>query len=177
MADYLGPGLAPKLNNCRTCHLQPETRAPTPSEDRPHNAFGKRLKAVRGAAPARTGQPSGIPARLQAIAGEDSDGDGVPNLLELVTGHFPGEAGDKPAASNWPAAAPAIAALRAVAERIPVEPVRARSTARRSRSSVIRPRPRSRTRSTPSSPPSATRKDCAPSRRRDAVLCAGCIWI
>ena len=109
MADYLGPGLARKLNDCRTCHLEPEPGADA-SEDRPHNAFGKRLKAVR-AQLRKAGQPSGIPARLQAIADEDSDGDGVPNLLELVTGHFPGEADDKPAASELARGRAAIAAL------------------------------------------------------------------
>ncbi len=109
MADYLGPGLARKLNDCRTCHLQPEPGADA-SEDRPHNAFGKRLKAVR-AQLRKAGKPSGIPARVEAVAGEDSDGDGVPNLLELVTGHFPGEADDKPAASELARGRAAIAAL------------------------------------------------------------------
>ena len=69
---------------------------PTQPEDRPHNAFGKRLKAVR-AKLKKAGKPSGIAGRVEAIADEDSDGDGVANLLELVTGHFPGEADDRPA--------------------------------------------------------------------------------
>ena len=109
LADYLGPGLARKLNDCRTCHLVPEPGADE-SEDRPHNAFGKRLKAVR-AELRKAGKPSGIPAQVQAVAGEDSDGDGVPNLLELVTGHFPGEADDKPAASELARGRATIAAL------------------------------------------------------------------
>jgi hypothetical protein len=96
LADYLGPGLARKLNDCRTCHVPPEEGADA-SEDRPHNAFGKRLKAIRSQLK-KAGKPSGIPARIEAVAGEDSDGDGVPNLLELVTGHFPGDSGDKPGA-------------------------------------------------------------------------------
>src|SRR5947209_3329749 len=95
LADHLGPGMARKLNDCRTCHLPPEEGA-DPMEERPHNPFGQRLKAVRSQLK-RAGKPSGIPARIQAVAREDSDGDGVPNLLELVTGHFPGEAGDAPA--------------------------------------------------------------------------------
>jgi hypothetical protein len=110
LADYLGPGLARKLNDCRTCHVEPEPGADA-SEDRPHNAFGKRLKAVRSQL-RKTGQPSGIPARIEAIAAEDSDGDGVPNLLELVTGHFPGEAEDKPAASELARGRAAVAALQ-----------------------------------------------------------------
>src|SRR5262245_28981420 len=44
LADYFGPRLAPRLNDCRTCHL-PDTK--DEDSDRPHNAFGARLKAVR----------------------------------------------------------------------------------------------------------------------------------
>jgi hypothetical protein len=109
LADYLGPGLARKLNDCRTCHQVPEEGADA-AEDRPHNAFGKRLKAVR-AELKKGGKPSGIPARVEAVAGEDSDGDGVPNLLELVTGHFPGEADDTPAEVELARGREAIAAL------------------------------------------------------------------
>lgn len=110
MADYLGPTLARKLNDCRTCHAEPEPGA-DPSEDRPHNAFGSRLKGVRSQL-RKAGQPSGIPARIEAIANEDSDGDGVANLLELVTGHFPGEAGDHPEAAELPRGRAAIAAIQ-----------------------------------------------------------------
>ena len=85
-------------------------REPTPSEDRPHNPFGKRLKAVRSELK-KAGKPSGIPARVEAVADEDSDGDGVSNLLELVTGHFPGEADDRPAAAELAKGRAAIAAL------------------------------------------------------------------
>src|SRR5262249_45366824 len=98
LADYLGPGLARKLKDCPTRQLPPEEGADA-SEDRPHNAFGRRLKAVR-AQLRKAGKPSGIPARIEVVAGEDSDGDGVPNLLELVTGHFPGEAEDRPDTSE-----------------------------------------------------------------------------
>src|SRR5262249_14736379 len=74
LADYLGPGAARKLNDCRTCHLEPEEGA-DPTEERPHNAFGRRLKAVRSQL-RKAGKPSGIPARIEAVAAEDSDGDG-----------------------------------------------------------------------------------------------------
>jgi hypothetical protein len=110
LADYLGPGMARKLNDCRTCHMVPEEGADASEEDRPHNAFGKRLKAVR-AQLKKAGKPSGIPARIQAVAGEDSDGDGVANLLELVTGHFPGEADDTPAATELARGRAIVAAL------------------------------------------------------------------
>ena len=95
LAEYLGTALAPKLNDCRTCHL-PDS--PDAAEgQKPHNSFGARLKAVRKDL-RKAGKPSDIVARLRAVAEEDSDGDGVPNLLELLTGHYPGEAADRPAA-------------------------------------------------------------------------------
>ena len=95
LADYVGPGLARKLNDCRTCHVPVEDGTDA-VDSRPHNAFGKRLKAVR-ATLKKPVRPSASPTRIEAIADEDSDGDGVSNLLELVTGHFPGEADDRPA--------------------------------------------------------------------------------
>ncbi len=103
LADYLGLGLAGKLNDCRTCHLPAEEGADA-LDARPHNPFGKRLKAVRSELK-KAGKPSGIPARVEAVADEDSDGDGISNLLELVTGHFPGEADDRPSPESWPKAA------------------------------------------------------------------------
>jgi hypothetical protein len=110
LADYLGPDLARKLNDCRTCHLRADEGADA-LESRPHNAFGNRLKVVRSELK-KAGKPSGIPARVEAVADEDSDGDGTSNLLELVTGHFPGEADDRPAANELPKGREAIAALR-----------------------------------------------------------------
>ncbi len=117
-----GPGAEAQ----RLPDLPPRARAgqPTTSDDRPHNAFGKRLKAVR-AELKKAGKPSDIPARVQAMAGEDSDGDGVPNLLELVTGHFPGEAGDRPAAPELARGRAIVAALERSSRRLSVEPVRA----------------------------------------------------
>src|SRR4051812_11076698 len=74
LADRIGPAFARKLNDCRTCHLAPEPDADP--EDRPHNPFGARLKAVRLELK-RAGRPGDIVARLEAIADEDSDGDGA----------------------------------------------------------------------------------------------------
>jgi len=110
LAEYLGPGGAKKLNDCRTCHLPPE-EASDAVDEKPHNPFGKRLKAVR-AELKKAGKPSGIPARIEAVADEDSDGDGVANLLELVTGHFPGEADDRPATAELVRGRAVIAELR-----------------------------------------------------------------
>ncbi len=150
LAEYLGPGLARKLNDCRTCHLPPDEGADA-LDARPHNPFGKRLKAVRSELK-KAGKPSGIPARVEAVADEDSDGDGISNLLELVTGHFPGEADDRPAAGELARGRAAIAALRRAHERICLEPVRAGRAARNSRRSV--PGAGCETRSMTSSPPS-----------------------
>src|ERR1700722_4571387 len=94
LADYYGPFLSAKLNDCRTCHLPAEPGAKD-DEDKPHNPFGARLKAVKKEL-ARDGKKTDIITRLQTVADEDSDGDGVPNLLEILAGHNPGEAGDKP---------------------------------------------------------------------------------
>ena len=110
LAEYLGPGAGKKLNDCRTCHLAPE-EASDAVDEKPHNPFGKRLKAVR-AELKKAGKPSGIPARIEAVADEDSDGDGVANLLELVTGHFPGEADDRPAAAELVRGRAAIVKLK-----------------------------------------------------------------
>ncbi|MEO6810548.1 MAG: DUF1549 and DUF1553 domain-containing protein [Isosphaeraceae bacterium] len=92
MADYFGPRLAPKLNDCRTCHIADELDDP---ETKPHNPFGKRLKLVRKSL-RKAGKKASIPERLDAVAEEDSDGDGAVNVLELLTGHNPGEADDIP---------------------------------------------------------------------------------
>ena len=110
LADYLGPGVARKLNDCRTCHV-PVEEGTDALDERPHNPFGKRLKAVRPELK-RAGKPSAIPARVNAVADEDSDGDGISNLLELVTGHFPGEADDRPSSGELDRGRAAVAVLR-----------------------------------------------------------------
>jgi hypothetical protein len=87
LVDLLELPQASRLNDCRTCHLPDKDGA---ADEKPHNAFGKRLKAVRREL-LTAGKPTDLTARILAIADEDSDGDGVPNLLELVTGHSPGD--------------------------------------------------------------------------------------
>src|SRR5262245_46212838 len=76
LADYFGPFLAKKLNDCRTCHLPAEPGVKEEGSEKPHNVFGARLKAVKKELQ-RAGKRTDIPSRLQAIADEDSDGDGV----------------------------------------------------------------------------------------------------
>src|SRR5262249_2204401 len=97
LAQYFGPFLPKKLNDCRTCHLPDKTDKPAIEQDyeKPHNAFGARLKEVRGEL-RKAGKPTTLEARLEDIRDEDSDGDGVSNLWEILTGHFPGEKDDRP---------------------------------------------------------------------------------
>src|SRR5215204_1336347 len=91
--------LAKNLNACTTCHLPSDKKDPQSLEEFPHNTFGARLKAEKKEL-AAAGKPADIPARISAIASEDSDGDGVDNLTEILLGHGPGDAADKPNASE-----------------------------------------------------------------------------
>jgi hypothetical protein len=111
LADYFGPFLAGKLNDCRTCHLPDKKADPESLDDKPHNPFGARLADVKYEL-RKAGKKFDIPARLAAIADEDSDGDGASNLLELLSGHNPGDPADKPTAAELAAARKALAAFR-----------------------------------------------------------------
>jgi hypothetical protein len=95
LIDYLGPLVPARGVDCRTCHV-----AVTPTdEDHEHNTFGERLVAVRSEL-RKSKKPADITARLAAIADEDADGDGVSNIVELLTGHGPGDSADKPTAAE-----------------------------------------------------------------------------
>ncbi|MBI3823120.1 MAG: DUF1553 domain-containing protein [Planctomycetes bacterium] len=87
LAQYFGPHLPKNLNTCTTCHLRGWAN--------PHNVFGARLKALKDEFK-KAGKPTSIDARLDAVLDEDSDGDGVSNLLEILTGHGPGDKADRP---------------------------------------------------------------------------------
>src|SRR5437763_13460374 len=108
LAGYLGPFLPAKLNACTLCHLPDDAKG---DEEKLHNPFGARLKAVR-AELLRAGRKADIPARFDAIADEDSDGDGVPNLLEILAGHNPGDPSDKPTDVELATAKQTLAAFR-----------------------------------------------------------------
>src|SRR5713226_9217732 len=95
LAEYLGPFLAKKLNDCQTCHLPDKPGVDNSVAGKPHNPFGARLKAVKSELK-KLGKPTDIPSRLEFIAEEDADGDGVSNLVELLSGHYPGDPNDKP---------------------------------------------------------------------------------
>jgi hypothetical protein len=96
LATHLGPFLSAKLNACTLCHL-PDN--PKDDGEKPHNPFGARLKAV-AAELKKAGKPADILSRFDAIADEDSDGDGVPNIIEILTGHNPGDPNDKPSSEE-----------------------------------------------------------------------------
>lgn len=97
---YLGPFLKRPVD-CRFCHLADASgnKASPDEVDKPHNVFGTRLKNLRKEL-SKAGKPSDLEARLDAILQEDSDADGVSNLIELLTSHSPGDSKDKPTAEE-----------------------------------------------------------------------------
>ncbi|HEY7422719.1 MAG TPA: DUF1553 domain-containing protein [Gemmataceae bacterium] len=110
LVDFFGPALPRKLHDCRTCHLPDQPGAD--EDEKPHNVFGARLAALRKEF-RKAGKNTDIVNRLLAVAEEDSDGDGTGNFLELLSGHAPGDAKDKPADAELTAARPKLAELRA----------------------------------------------------------------
>lgn len=109
LADYFGSFLAKKLNDCRTCHLPDQ--AGQDDDDKPHNAFGERLKVVRKEL-GKAGKTNDLAACLDAIINEESDGDGASNLAEILAGRNPGEKDDKPTVADLEAANAKMAAFR-----------------------------------------------------------------
>ncbi len=112
LADYFGQFLPKKLNDCKTCHL-PDPPGPAKTgedSEKPHNVFGARVKAVRQELK-KAGKKSNLDARLDALLNEDSDGDGVSNLVEILSGHFPGDAKDRPTAAELVEAKKLVAAF------------------------------------------------------------------
>src|SRR5206468_2819391 len=63
--------LAKELNRCTTCHLPSANKSPQSLDEFPHNPFGARLRAL-GIELAQAGKAKDIPARLAAVAEEDS---------------------------------------------------------------------------------------------------------
>lgn len=99
LADHFGPFLPSHLNDCRICHLPEKPGMKFEEGEKPHNPFGARLDAVK-AELRKAGKETGIPVRLETIAGEDSDGDGIANLVEILAGRNPGEKDDRPTESE-----------------------------------------------------------------------------
>lgn len=127
LADYLGPFATKSIIDCRTCHVpdKPGSAPAVPGdmEERPHNPFGARLKEVRGELK-KAGKPVDIADRLDAIANEDSDGDGVSNLIELLTGHVPGDPNDKPTPAQITEATKKLPAFQQFRRSYPWRPFR-----------------------------------------------------
>ncbi|WP_439631993.1 DUF1549 and DUF1553 domain-containing protein [Gemmata sp.] len=105
LAAHMGVYLPARANDCRLCHVPGDTG---PDADKPRNPFGERLEEVRGELKA-AGKPFDVPARFDAVATEDADGDGVSNLIEVLTGHFPGDPKDTPTAEEVRAAERTVA--------------------------------------------------------------------
>jgi len=103
LGAYYDRFLAKELNRCTTCHLPSERPDPLSLDEFPHNPFGHRLKLL-GDEQATAGKPRDLAQRVQQIATEDSDGDGVANETELLLGSNPGQVRDLPTA-------PALATL------------------------------------------------------------------
>jgi hypothetical protein len=95
LALHLDKFLPASLNACTTCHLPSKNTSPESLDEFPHNAFGTRLREL-GTQLRAGGKKADIPTRLAIIAREDSDGDGVDNLAELLLGRNPGDAKDVP---------------------------------------------------------------------------------
>lgn len=99
LATFVGAPLAKKLNDCRTCHKAAPSDDPSQVNARTLNVYGQRLrKALPELRAAK--KRAGISNRLEAIADEDTDRDGASNLLELLTGRFPGDPDDTPTAEE-----------------------------------------------------------------------------
>jgi len=111
VADHFGPLLAKKLNDCALCHLPETPDAKHDETEKPHNEFGKRLVKVK-AELRKAKKSADIIDRIYAVADEDADGDGVPNLLEILSGHFPGDAKDVPTSAEVAAARKTLAEFR-----------------------------------------------------------------
>lgn len=87
--------LSPNLNQCSTCHLPGDHQDPQTLEEFPHNAFGHRLK-ILGDELKSTGTRPDLESRLNLVADEDSDGDGVDNQTEILLGFHPGHSKSVP---------------------------------------------------------------------------------
>jgi len=91
---HFGEFLPERLNDCSACHVEGGDHAGDSLKQIPHNAFGKRLRELGETAEGEA--PHAIGDRIQRAAREDSDGDGVDNLSELLLGSRPGDSTDAP---------------------------------------------------------------------------------
>ena len=107
-----GARLNANLHQCATCHLAKDevgVGEAFDEENPPHNVFGERLRELGDAIGEE--EPGGdILARLQRIANEDADGDGIANELEILAGKYPGRSQSRPDEQELIAARDALAA-------------------------------------------------------------------
>ena len=99
LATHLDSFLPAKLNQCTTCHLPSDKKAPALLDEFPHNSFGDRLRKLAAELEA-AGKRRDLTTRLESIASEDADGDGVDNFTELLLGTGPGDAKETPKKSE-----------------------------------------------------------------------------
>lgn len=127
LEKFFGRFLPARLDACTTCHLPAKGNiVPTSLTDFPHNSFGHRL-ALAAEELRSKGRKTDIATRLRYIAQEDSDGDGVDNLTEILLGHAPGDPKDHPSAKELaqaPQRRAAFAKFLAEYRWQPFEPVR-----------------------------------------------------
>ncbi len=74
LIDYLGPHCRRSFTTARPAIARSAQR--TQGSDKPHNPFGARLAALRDELK-KAGKKHDIVSRLETMAAEDSDGDGV----------------------------------------------------------------------------------------------------
>jgi hypothetical protein len=96
---HFGKFLGKGLQSCTTCHEAATRKDPESLEEIPHNAFGEALRKA-GRRLRSEGKKREMEARLGIVGGEDSDGDGVDNLTELLLGHNPGVGKDVPSSQE-----------------------------------------------------------------------------
>src|SRR5438046_8669546 len=76
LGKYYGQYLPTNLNSCTTCHLPSKLDHPPENLDEfPHNAFGKRLRAL-GQELQGHATPNDTPRRQAMTGTEEADGDG-----------------------------------------------------------------------------------------------------
>jgi hypothetical protein len=95
LQKYYDRFLISDLNRCTTCHLPSDKKDPETLDEFPHNPFGHRLRLL-GEDLEKSGKGNSMAARLAQVSREDADGDGVPNEMEILLGHNPGDAKDRP---------------------------------------------------------------------------------
>lgn len=95
MEKHFDRFLSRDLAVCSTCHLPNAKKNPENLDEFPHNPFGNRLRLL-GEELDGSVKKKDLPKRLMMIAEEDSDGDGVVNQIELLTGKNPGDSNSVP---------------------------------------------------------------------------------